>query len=198
MRQRVVRHERSDVPQFRGLGFKKIAPRRHAVEKIGHADRGSRRKPFRLDAHQLAAGKLDARSLLFLRRARLQQQARYRRDRRQRFPAKPERCNREQIVGRAQFRRSVPLERQQRIVLRHAAAVIDHANHPLAAGFHLNANRLRTRVERVLEQFLDHGRRPLDYLARGDLVRNVLRKYAYSCHFLSRISDFDSIYFSVH
>jgi len=72
----------------------------------------------------------------------LQQQARDRRDRRQRFSAKPERGDGEQIVGRAQLRRGVPLECQQGVVLRHSAPVIDHANHPLAAGFHFNANRL--------------------------------------------------------
>ena len=182
MRERVMRDERSDVPEFRRLRLQEIAPRRHAVKKIGHADRRPRRQPLRVHADKFSARKFDARSLFFLGRARLQQQARDRGDRRQRLAAKPERRDREQIVGRAQLRRRVPLKRQQRVVVNHPGPVVDHANHPLAARFHFHANRPRPRVQRVFEQFFHNGRGSLDHFARGDLVRDVLRKYAYSCH----------------
>ena len=135
-----------------------------------------------LHAEQLAAREFHARSLLFFRRARFQHQPRNRRNRRQRLAAKSQRRDRKQIVRRAQLRRCVPLERQQRIVVVHPAAVVDHANQPLAARFHFDANRARARIKRVLEQLLHHRRGPLDNLARGNLVRYIFREYAYPRH----------------
>ncbi len=119
---------------------------------------------------------------LFLRRARFQQQPRNRRDRRQRFAAKSQRRNREQIVRGAQLRRGVALERQQRVVVSHAAAVVDHANHPLAARFHFDANRARARIQRIFEQLLHHRRGPLDHFARRDLVRDSFRQVCVCAH----------------
>src|SRR5258708_195744 len=76
----------------------------------------------------------------------------------------------------------MPLKRQQRIVVNHAAAIVNHANHALAARFDFHANRPRPRIQRVFEQLLHDRRGPLDHFASGDLVCNVLRKYAYSWH----------------
>ena len=42
----------------------------------------------------------------------------------------------------------MPLESQQSIVVVHAHAVIDHANQPLAARLHLDANRASARIQR--------------------------------------------------
>jgi len=64
MRQRIVRDERTMWPVPWSRNLRKFAAR-HAVKKIGHADRSSRWKPFRLDAHELAAGNSTPRSFLF-------------------------------------------------------------------------------------------------------------------------------------
>src|SRR5665213_4170883 len=182
MRERVMRDERGDMTKLRRLRFQKIAARGYAVKKIGHADRRSKRKSLRLYADQLSARKFNARALGIFLCARLQQQARDGRDGRQGFAAKTQRGNRKQIVRVAQFRRGVPLKGQQRIVVNHSAAIVNHANHAFAAGFDFHANRLRSSVERVFEQLFYDGRGPLDDFAGGDFVRNVLRKYAYSRH----------------
>ncbi len=68
MRERVMRHERSDVAELGGFGFQKFAPRRDGIENIGHADRGSHRHARGLHAEEFAAGKFDARSLALLPR----------------------------------------------------------------------------------------------------------------------------------
>ena len=117
MREGVVRDQRSDVAEFRGFRFQKIAPRRHAVKKIGDADRRPRGQSLRIHANQFAARKFDARSLRFFGGASLQQQPRNRSNRRQRLAAKPQRGDREQIIRGTQFGRRVPLKRQQRIVV---------------------------------------------------------------------------------
>ena len=182
IRQRVMRHQRSDVPQFGGLRFQEFSARRNAVKQIGHAHRSARGQPRRFHAQQLAPGKLDPRALLLALRARFQQQPRYRSDRRQRLAAKSQRGDGKQVVRRAQLRSGVPLERQQRIVVAHPAAVVHHADHALAAGLHFDAHRPRPGIQRVFEQLLHHRRRPLHHLARGDAVGYGFRQYAYARH----------------
>ena len=51
-----------------------------------------------------------------------------------------------------------------------AAAVVAHADQADAAFLQVDLDAARAGVERVLHQFLDHGRRPFDDLAGGDLV----------------------------
>src|SRR5580704_17303735 len=59
------------------------------------------------------------------------------------------------IDGSASPRKpSVAIEGQQRVVVIHSDAVVDHADHLLAARFHLYANRSRPRVQRVFKQLL--------------------------------------------
>ncbi len=67
------------------------------------------------------------------------------------------------------------LERKQRIVVHHAVAVVNHANHALAAGFGFDLDGARAGIERVFEQLFYDGCRPLDDLARGDFVRHCFR-----------------------
>src|SRR6202041_3642141 len=78
------------------------------------------------------------------------------------------------------------LESQQRVIMVHAAAVIGHADHALAARFDLDANRVRARIEGVFKQLLHHRRGTLDHLAGRDSVRDVLRQYPYLRHELLR------------
>ena len=61
-------------------------------------------------------------------------------------------------------------ERERELVARDAAAVVAHAAKRDAAGLDLDLDAARAGVEAVLDQFLDHRRRPLDDLAGGDLV----------------------------
>src|SRR5580704_15504604 len=67
----------------------------------------------------------------------------------------------------------------------HAVAIVDHANHALAASFDLDADGLRAGVERILEQLLHDGRGPLDDFASRDAVGNSFRQDADSAHLAS-------------
>ena len=66
------------------------------------------------------------------------------------------------------------LEGEQRVVVGHAMAVVDDADHALAAAFHFDANRFRPGVERIFEKLLDDGGGTLDNLARSDAVGDSL------------------------
>ena len=91
-------------------------------------------------------------------------------------PRNPSVRDRQQILDVVQLAGRVPFEGQQSVVAQHAASVVGDADQPPPAVFDLDANAGRARIERVLQQLFGDGRRPLDDLARRDLVCDVVRK----------------------
>ena len=81
-----------------------------------------------------------------------------------------------------QFAGGVALEGEQRVVVGHAVAIVDDADHALAAGFDFDANRVRAGIERVFEQLFDDRRRALDDFARRDAVGDSFRQDADATH----------------
>ena len=61
-------------------------------------------------------------------------------------------------------------DRQRQFVGGDAAAVVADADQADAAFLEVDVDAARAGVERVLDQFLDDGRRPFDDFAGGDLV----------------------------
>ena len=68
------------------------------------------------------------------------------------------------------FRSGVTLDREQKIRFIHAAAVVDDADQSPAAVLDRDVDFFRARVERVFDELLHGGARPLDHLAGGDAV----------------------------
>ena len=52
----------------------------------------------------------------------------------------------------------------------HAATIVYHTNELASAVFDSDVNAMRTGVQRIFDQFLDCGARPLDHFASGDTV----------------------------
>ncbi len=59
---------------------------------------------------------------------------------------------------------------EREIGLVHAETVVDDADQIAAAALDRHVDAAGARVERVFDQFLDGGARPLDHLAGGDAV----------------------------
>ena len=76
----------------------------------------------------------------------------------------------------------MPLEAQHQFITAHARTVIHYAYCPLAALLQFDFHPLRTCVQAVLHQFLDHRRRPFDHLAGSDLVNQVVWEW-FNGHF---------------
>ena len=70
----------------------------------------------------------------------------------------------------------MPLEGQQSIVAQHATTVVGDLDKLFTAGFDLDSDARRTRIQRVLQQFLYYRRRTFNHFAGGDLVGNLLGK----------------------
>ena len=110
------------------------------------------------------------------RRARDQREPRHRSDARQRLAAKPQRGDAFQIIQRGDLAGGVPRQRQRDLLRVDADAVVAHADQAAAAALQLHLDARGAGVERVLHQLLDHGRRPLDHLAGGDLIDECIGK----------------------
>ena len=65
-------------------------------------------------------------------------------------------------------------QRERQLGGGNSAAVVAHAREPHAARFDFHLDALRAGVEAVLHQLLDDGSRPLDDLAGGDLIDEVI------------------------
>ena len=182
MRQAVVRHQRGDVRQFGLLGAQKLAARRNIEEQIADRDDGAAGQRRFVAAQHLAARDLDRGAGGLFGRPRLQQQPRDRRDRRQRFAAKPSVA----IDSRSFTSRSLLVAWRSKASSASSrsmpAAVVGDADQPPAAGFDVHPDIRRARIERVLEQFLDDRCRPLHHLSRGDLVGDVVGENADAAH----------------
>ncbi len=85
-------------------------------------------------------------------------------------PRKPSVPTRSRSSMRGDLAGRVARERQQQLVALDAAAVVAHAAQAHAALFDLDFDAARAGIDAVLDQLLEHGRRALDHLARGDLM----------------------------
>src|SRR5690606_24443768 len=153
-----------------------LAPGGRVVEEVAYFDRraeGARGRPH-VGGDASFAGERVA--VVAAGRPRRDGEPRHRRDARQRLAAKTERRERLEVVERRDLARRVPRQREREPVPRDAAALVRHADELGAAGREVYRDRAGARVERVLDELLDDGGRPLDDLACRDLVDELRRK----------------------
>src|SRR6185437_2536372 len=93
---------------------------------------------------------------------RLQLELRHRCDGGQRLAAKTETADANEVAGVPDLAGGVALERKQRVVALHAAPVIRNANPCPSTVVHRDVNGGGAGIQRVLDEFLDDGRRALD------------------------------------
>ena len=64
----------------------------------------------------------------------------------------------------------MPLDRKRKILARHAGAVVGDADQAAPAAIGDDLDFGRAGIERILDQFLHHARRPFHHFAGGDAV----------------------------
>ena len=74
------------------------------------------------------------------------------------------------------------LEGQQRVVAVHAVAVVGEPDELASARLHLDADAGCARVQSILQKFFHHRGGPVHHLAGGDLIGNLVGKYADAAH----------------
>ncbi len=76
----------------------------------------------------------------------------------------------------------MPLESQQRVIAIHPASIVGDANQLAAAAFDFDLDTHGACVQSILQQLLHNRSRTVDHFARGDLIRDLVRKNADAAH----------------
>ncbi len=125
-------------------------------------------------ADLLAIG-LHAPALVGASGARRESQVTHRSDAGQGLTPKTHAANRLKIIQRGDFAGRMALHCQREFCAGYTLAVVTHPDQASAALLDLNLDSPCPGIKTVFCQFLDHRRRPLDDLARSDLVNQFER-----------------------
>ncbi len=174
-----------DVPAFGVLRAKKFPAGGQIVKKRTHFDLRSR--CFAAVAHDvdLTAVHDDLRAGNSVRFARRQSKARNTRDARQSFSAKSKCADRVKIGCRTNLARGMTLERKERVIAIHSAAVVDHPDERNSTAANQDIDLARARVDAVLDEFFHHGSGALHHFAGRDLAGNDLRQQSNAAHLIA-------------
>ena len=175
-RQRLPLHHLADMPELRGGALEKLLTGGGVVEQVRHFDRGAgsrRRLPLLV---QRAALEPDLRAHRGAGRDRDEPHLGHRRDAGQGFAAKAHGLDGEEVGLGADLARGMALERERRLLRRHALPVVRHPDGAPPGLLNVHRHASGPGVDGVLHQFLHHGGGPLDDFAGGDLVDDVARE----------------------
>ncbi len=168
---------RLDMAFLRRGRVQELAPRGDVAEKVAHFHARSRGTARRAHVAQCARVDDELRAFVCVRPACRQRETGYGRDGGHGFAAEAERVDAFDVVNIQDFGGRLALERQKRVLFRHAAPVVLHGNELASARRNGDADVLCAGVQGVFDEFLDDRSRSLDDLSRGDLVRHVERQH---------------------
>ena len=154
------------------VGLQKLQARRRRIEEVANLDAGAVGQRRRHDLGFLAALDAQRPGVRLARMPRRDRQPCNRADRGQCLPAKPERANLQQVLV-IELGGGVALDREREVLRGHAAAVVGNADPPPPTAVGEDVDPACAGINGVLDEFLDHARRPLDHLAGGDAVDDL-------------------------
>lgn len=157
--------------------FQELTPRRNVIEERRDLDTGAPRVGDGLSSDPLAPLDAYVEAIAALD-CGLQIDFTDGGDRRQRLATEAQRADRLQILEPRQLAGRVSTEGQYRILGVHADAIVADAQRIPSSAAQAQVDLLSSRVEGILDQFLDHRCRSLHDLAGGDLADQVIRERA--------------------
>ena len=169
-------HPVGDVPPFGPLALEELAARGNLGEQFGDFDPGSRRSARSPFAKNLATLEIDRVALVAVARPGVQPELRNRSDGRQGLTPKAKARDVLETGEICEFAGGMSSEGHTGFPRGHSVSVVCHRDQGASAIANIHSNSRSSRVERVLDQLLDHRCRPLDNLAGGDLVDQFARK----------------------
>ena len=106
----------------------------------------------------------------------------HRSDARQRLAAKPHGRDREKVGFRLDLAGGVRLETQQGVIRVHAVSVIHHRDHVRAGFLDPDRDLVRMGVQRIFQQFLQHGSGAFHHFTRCDFIVDLFRQQIDPAH----------------
>ena len=173
------------LEKIRRLGLltaQEFAARRDIEEQIGHLD--ARAGCLSGIAHvcHLAADDLDQCARCLLPATGRQFEPRDARDARHCFSPEAKGHDRGQVGAFANLARGMPFKAEEGVGAVHAAPVVGDADETGASALKLDGDALGSRVDGVLDQFLDHRGGALDHLTGSHLAGQNVGKEADGAH----------------
>ena len=164
-------------PGFGARRLEELEPRGRGIEEVRHRDGGSlRARGGGALARLMPAAALDRPGGVGPGGAAGECQPADGGDGGERLAAEAECRDRPEVAVLCELGGGVAGQRQRQLVAAHAAAVVGDPDQPAAALLQRNLDGTRACVDGVLDQLLDHRRRPLDHLPRRDAVDHALRQ----------------------
>ncbi len=180
--QGVVFEEADDVGQLRGRGPEELPAGGDVEEQIPHLDARPGEEAAGLEATEASPLDRHGPPLLGILGPAGEGEAAHGGDGREGLAAEPEGGDGEEVLLGAELARGVALQGHEEVVPPHAAAVVLHEDAPLSPGNKLHRDSGGSRVQGVLHQLFHHRGGPLDDLARGDLVDQVVGQHSDPVH----------------
>ena len=181
-RQRHASEHLFGVGVLGGFGLEKLAACRRVVEQVQRVGHGAVIERRRRGLAECAALALDAPGVTLAGRPAGQREVRDRGDARQGFAAETEARNAFEILERGDLAGGMPRESCGDLGRRDTLAVILDSDLAHAALAQHDRNRACSRIQAVLEQFLEGGSRAFDHFAGGDLVDELVGQDADRSH----------------
>ena len=159
------------------VASKKLEAGRGGKEEIANVDAGALPQGRGLERGFSSAVHADRPGMRLVRMAARDGEPCHRADGGQGLTAKAQRTNVEEIViGKLGCR--VALDRERKVGGGHPGAVVGNLDQSAPSAVSENVDARRPCVQRVLDELLDHARRPLHHLAGGDAVDDCFRELA--------------------
>src|SRR5579871_637666 len=174
--------QRGDVGELGLLGLEEFAASGSVEEEIADGDGGSGGEAGVFDTVDVAAGDLDYGAGVVFGGAGLEGETGDAGDGWKGLAAEAECCDRQEVVGGAEFAGGVALEGEEGVVLDHAVAVVGDADELAASGFDLDADAGGSGVEGVFEELFDDGGGALNDFAGSNLVGYQVGENADAAH----------------
>ena len=162
------------MPGFGARRAQELAARGDVEEQVANLDERTGRAPRR--AHRGLEPAFDAEldACRGVGTPRADHQAAHGRDAREGLAAEAIARELLQVGETSELAGRVAAQAKQRVLFRHAAAVVQHAEPRDAPAFHLDRAAGRARVQRVLQQLFQGARGALDDLASSDLAGELV------------------------
>ena len=168
-----------DIAEFGGVGLEELTPSRDIIEQIVHLETAAQGSGCWFLSHHLRGCYLQTRANLILSHTGQEFHLSDSSNRGEGLPTESHRMEGEEVVSLADLRCRMALESQTGVRLRHALSVVDDLDRGAPCVDNDHTDGLRTSIDSILHEFLDHRGWSLDHLTSRNLVGNAVGKELY-------------------
>ncbi len=162
-------------------------PGRYVVKKVSHHDACAGWAPGLIQGNKFSARKSERVSGQIFSRPAGYLHPRHRGNTRQRLPAKSQGPHGKQVRDGSDLARGMPLNAEEQIISGHPGPVVSHLDLEFSSPLNGDQYAAGSGIDAVVQQFPDHGGRPLHHLSCSDLGCHIFGEYPDIIHSTSSL-----------